>query len=61
MKTNILFLVVAFTLEIAAHPGKVVQKFEAPYSNPSGLTFDGKNLWLADYKVDKLICINHQR
>jgi len=53
MKTNILFLVIAFTLEIAAHSGKVVQKFATLYSNPSGLTFDGKNLWLADYKADK--------
>src|SRR3990170_3038375 len=58
MKTNILFLVIVFTLEITAHSGKVVQKFATPYSNPSGLTFDGKNLWLADYKADKLSCIN---
>ncbi|OGU60148.1 MAG: transglutaminase [Ignavibacteria bacterium RIFOXYB2_FULL_35_12] len=58
MKTNILFLVIAFTLEIAAHSGKVVQKFATLYSNPSGLTFDGKNLWLADYKADKLSSIN---
>lgn len=58
MKANILFLVIAFTLEITAHSGMVVQNFAAPYSNPSGLTFDGKNLWLADYKADKLSCIN---
>jgi sugar lactone lactonase YvrE len=58
MKIKILLIVIVFTLQISAHTGKVVQKFDSPYLNSSGLTYDGKNLWLADYKADKLSCIN---
>jgi len=41
-----------------AYPGKVIKQIKTPYSCPTGLAFDGKNLWLADYKADKLSCID---
>lgn len=41
-----------------AHPGKVIKTINAPYHRPTGLTFDGKNLWIADHKADKLVCVN---
>ncbi len=43
---------------LQAFPGKVVGRFAAPYSHSTGLTFDGKNLWVADHKADKLVCID---
>jgi len=41
-----------------AGPGDVTRQFKAPGSCPTGLTFDGTNLWMADHKSDKLFCIN---
>ena len=40
------------------YPGKVVQQYPAPASHGTGLTFDGKNLWVADHKTDKLYCVD---
>lgn len=40
------------------YTGEVMQSFKAPGSYPSGLTFDGTNLWLADYGTDKLYCLD---
>lgn len=59
MKKFHILLCVLFIFSISfARPGKVVQKFKSPSNFPTGLTFDGSNLWLADYKEDKLFCIN---
>jgi len=41
-----------------AYTGEVVQSFDIPGSYPTGLTFDGENLWLADYQTDLLYCID---
>ncbi len=51
-------LMVALTMGLRAYPGKVVKEFPAPYKFSTGLTFDGKYLWVADYKADKLVCVN---
>ncbi len=41
-----------------SHPGQVVSEFATPSSFPVGLTFDGTNLWMSDYKADVLICLD---
>lgn len=41
-----------------SHPGEVVKSFNSPYHFSTGLAFDGKNLWIADFKADKLVAIN---
>lgn len=46
--------------ELPAFTGEVVGEFEIPGTCPTGLTFDGKHLWLADRKADKLFCINRK-
>src|SRR4030042_3653982 len=53
----IIILTICYS-NISAGPGKVVTSYKTPGSCPTGLTFDGKNLWLADRKTDKLYCIN---
>ena len=39
---------------VGAAPGEVVKQFAAPGRCPTGLTFDGKSLWLADRRSDLL-------
>jgi len=58
-KLSILFLLffISESLSIAG-TGKVIKQFSAPGTCPTGLTFDGTNLWTADYKTDKLYCID---
>lgn len=46
------------SVSVFPYPGKILQKHESPCTFPSGLAFDGINLWLADHKKDKLICID---
>lgn len=38
--------------------GEVVSKFKAPAAYSTGMTFDGKNIWVADRKTDKIYCID---
>jgi hypothetical protein len=40
------------------YPGKVLRTMKAPYSCSTGLTYDGTNLWVADHKADKLVCVS---
>ena len=40
------------------YTGEVVRHFSTPGQYPTGLCFDGKNLWLADRGTDKILCIN---
>lgn len=51
-------LLLITTLSIYSYPGKVLKSFKIPYNYPTGLVYDGKYLWFADHKVDKLICID---
>ena len=41
-------------------PGEVVRSFATPGRCPTGLTFDGKSLWLADRRTDLLYRISPQ-
>ncbi len=55
---SILFLLMGIMTVAVAHPGKVVKNLKAPYARSTGLTFDGKNLWVADHEADKLVCVD---
>jgi len=41
-----------------AYPGKVVKAIKAPCGFATGLAFDGKHLWMADHRQDRLVCLN---
>lgn len=40
--------------------GEVIKSFDTPGSCPTGLAFDGVNIWLADRKADKIFCIDKE-
>ena len=50
--------IILFPDLLLAYTGEVIQSFNTPGKFPTGMTFDGENLWLADRKADKLFCIN---
>jgi len=65
MKTQILKIVsllfviaVLFPFNGHSYTGETVKRIKIPTNHPTGLTFDGQNLWLADRKTDKLYCID---
>ena len=41
-----------------SYTGEAVKSFPLPCTFPAGLTYDGKNLWLADRKADSLFCLD---
>ncbi len=55
---SIAFFLLTYSIAIMAHPGAQIKKFDTPDNYPTGITFDGKNLWLADRGTDKIYCIN---
>ncbi len=52
-----LFVLLNFTL-LLAYPGKIIKQMAAPGRFCTGLTFDGKYLWVADYQRDSLYQID---
>jgi len=54
---SLIFLIIAWAASAPAYPGKVINKIKTPHTRPTGLAFDGKNLWIADHKADKLTCL----
>lgn len=59
MKTLVLIssLLVA-SLAVRAYTGEIVKSFGTPGSFTTGMTFDGKNIWITDNKTDLIYCIN---
>jgi len=53
----LLFIILIPILSFA-YPGKVLESYPAPGKFCTGMTFDGKNLWVTDYKTDKLYMID---
>lgn len=53
-----ILIVVFSTTTVFSYPGQVLDKFELSYSCPTGLAFDGTNIWLADRKSDEIICLS---
>lgn len=57
-KVIVLIMIICSFSPLFAHPGKVVKNIDAPGKFCSGLEFDGKFLWAADYKADRLFKID---
>lgn len=58
MKAITVIIVAFFTIPAFAVTGDVSGSFATPYSCPTGLATDGKQLYLADRKSDKIYTIN---
>lgn len=58
----ITLLIVLFFIPyyIFGYTGEVVKSYDTPGSFPTGLSFDGKHIWLADRKANKIYCINKE-
>ncbi|GAB4331938.1 MAG: transglutaminase domain-containing protein [Calditrichia bacterium] len=41
-----------------SYPGKVVSELRSPGAHCTGMTFDGKNLWVADQFDNAIYCVN---
>lgn len=58
-KLSVLFALLLFlSITSFARVGDVLKVFNTPGSLPTGLTYDGKNLWIADASTDKIYKIN---
>jgi transglutaminase-like putative cysteine protease/outer membrane protein assembly factor BamB len=42
----------------SAYPGQIIKKFSTPGNFPTGMTFDGEHIWLADRKDQKIYCMD---
>ncbi len=51
-------LLLTFILNIHAQTGKIIKEFKTQGKYPTGICFDGKNIWQADRGTDKIYCIN---
>jgi len=51
---KIISIIIIMTAALFAYTGEVVKSFDTPGKLPTGLCYDGKNLWLADRGTDKL-------
>ncbi|RKX19832.1 MAG: transglutaminase [Candidatus Zixiibacteriota bacterium] len=58
MKTITIIIIALSTIPALAVTGDVVGTFATPYSCPTGLASDGKHLYLADRKSDKIYTID---
>jgi transglutaminase-like putative cysteine protease/outer membrane protein assembly factor BamB len=47
-----------FPVIVFGHTGEVIRSFPAPGKFPTGLTFDGTNIWMADRYTDLLYCFD---
>ena len=55
----ITFVILAFIAKNSySYTGEIIKSFKSPGNFPTGMTFDGKNIWIADRKEAKLFCIN---
>jgi len=54
----ILAISLVAVFSIHAHPGKIIGSIPIPCTTPTGLTFDGTNLWVADRLTDTLYAVN---
>jgi transglutaminase-like putative cysteine protease/sugar lactone lactonase YvrE len=57
MRLQLSLLVILVPLTGFPYTGEVIKSFPSPGNYPAGLTFDGTNLWMADYHTDLLYCI----
>jgi hypothetical protein len=58
MIARLLLCIIVTSGICVAAPGDIDTSFAIPSSCPSGLAFDGQNIWMADFKTDSLYAIN---
>ncbi|MFC1731181.1 transglutaminase domain-containing protein [candidate division KSB1 bacterium] len=54
----IFVLMLFLSVRLLAYTGEIIKSFSTPGGFPTGLTWDGKYLWLADRKDYKIYCID---
>ena len=57
-KLSVLSLLFFLPVALAAFTGEIIKTYDLPSTCPTGLTYDGQNLWLADRKTDQLYCLD---
>jgi len=57
-KLLLITFIVIMPFQGMSFPGKIVKKHKTPGVIPTGLTYDGESLWLADRKAKKLFSMN---
>ena len=57
-KFTLFFLMSIIPCWMMAYTGEIIKAFNTPGDFPTGMTFDGTHLWVADRKTEKLYCIN---
>ncbi len=62
MKRIFVIIILAFGINSVAfsYTGEVIKSFKTPGDFPTGMTYDGKNIWLADRKTELLYCIDQE-
>ncbi len=58
MKRFMFILCLMMFQMVFSYPGKAIKSFSLPVTAPTGLTFDGNYLWIADHRMDALIAVN---
>jgi len=53
-------LLLAINQILPAQTGKIIKEFETQGNYPTGICFDGENLWQADRETDKIYCTNRE-
>ena len=51
-------ILLTFTSSVLPQTGAVIQEFDTQGNYPTGICFDGENIWQADRETDKIYCID---
>ncbi len=54
----LVFIILTGSKLLFGYSGEVIKSYDTPGQYPTGLTFDGKYLWMADRKEKLIYCIN---
>lgn len=55
---SIIITFIIFSLSLSLKSVKQLKSFSTPGNYPTGVTFDGKNIWISDRKDDKIYCVD---
>ncbi len=60
MRNVIAIWIILFLCNLTAtgQTGEIIKEFKTQGNYPTGICFDGKNIWYADRETDKLYCVN---
>ena len=53
-----LLLLVAINITMFAQTGKIIKEYSTQGNYPTGICFDGENIWQTDRETDKIYCTN---